>query len=76
MVAHASNLSYSGGGSRRIVNSRPPQAKLAARPCLKNKIKKQTKGAGGVAQLVDGLPSMHKVLDSIVSTAKDRQIGR
>jgi hypothetical protein len=37
VVAHASNTSYSGGGSRRIMSLRPICAKIG-RPYLKNKI--------------------------------------
>jgi hypothetical protein len=39
MVVHAYNPNYSGGRDRRIVSLRPAWAKVAERPCLKNKIK-------------------------------------
>jgi hypothetical protein len=43
---HTYNLSYPGGGSRKIINSRPPWAKIT-RPYLETKQNtKQTKGLG------------------------------
>jgi hypothetical protein len=47
---------------------RAAQAKIAARPCLKNKI--QTKMAGDIAQMEELLPSIYKTLGSITSTEK------
>jgi hypothetical protein len=50
MVEHACDPKYKGRG-RRIVSSKPAQAKLG-RPFLKNKIN----GLGGIAQVVEHLP--------------------
>jgi hypothetical protein len=44
MVTHVCNPSHSGEECRRIMSSRPAQAKIAERPCVKNKIR--TKGLG------------------------------
>jgi hypothetical protein len=64
---HICNPSYSGGGGRKIMSLSLIRAKLA-RPCLKNKIK--PKGLRGVAQVVELLPSMCRVLGSIPSSSK------
>jgi hypothetical protein len=61
---HICNPSYSGGGGRKIMSLSLIREKLA-RPCLKNKIK--PKGLRGVAQVVELLPSMCRVLGSIPS---------
>jgi hypothetical protein len=53
-------------GNRRIISSRPALAKLV-RPCLKNK------KAGGVAQVVEHLPSICEAQDSIPSTVKKKE---
>jgi hypothetical protein len=64
-MAHIYNLSLLGGRSKRIVNSSPTQAKLSD-PTSKTKYK--TKMVGGVAQVVEQLPSMCKALGSISNT--------
>jgi hypothetical protein len=56
-------------GSRRMESSRLDETKLL-RPCLKNKIQKR---AGGMAQVVEQLPSMLETLGSIVSTRKKKK---
>jgi hypothetical protein len=58
-------------GSRRMESSRLDETKLL-RPCLKNKIQKR---AGGMAQVVEQLPSMLETLGSIVSTRKKEKAG-
>jgi hypothetical protein len=73
MVGLPCNLSYLGGGGRRMESSRPVQAKLA-RPYLKNKIKTQR-----ARYVVDSLPSMHKALVSslvLKKKKKGREGGR
>jgi hypothetical protein len=52
-VAHACNLSYSGGRDQKI-SSKPAQANSLQDPILKIT---NTKRAGGVAQVVKNLPS-------------------
>jgi hypothetical protein len=62
-VVCACNPSYLEGRDRRIVNSRSAQAKVE-RLCFKNKTK--NKRAGGMAQVVEHIPtySVSKTLDS------------
>jgi hypothetical protein len=67
VLVHACNPSYSGGRSRRIMSLRPNWAKLV-RSYLKNK--NISKRAGGMAQVVECLPSIHKALGSIHSNVK------
>jgi hypothetical protein len=54
--------------SRRILSFRPAGARLLI-PYLKNKMIKHKK-VGGIAQVVEHLPSMHKALNSIYSIRK------
>jgi hypothetical protein len=58
VVVHAYNPSYSGGRGRRIASSRPLSTK--------------NKRAGGMAQVIDYLPSMCKALGSIPSSNKKK----
>jgi hypothetical protein len=62
-VANVYNPIYSGGRDRKIVSASPDKGKLAS-PYLKNK------KAVAVAQVVEHVPSMYKVMDSIISTIK------
>jgi hypothetical protein len=59
MVGLTCNPSYTGGGGRRIVVQ--GQQEQMIRPYLKNKRKHKDWGR---TQVVDGLPSKHKVLSS------------
>jgi hypothetical protein len=57
VVVCACNPSYLGSRGTKIESSGPAQTKLV-KPCLKIKTKQQTnKKAGGVAQVVEPLPS-------------------
>jgi hypothetical protein len=62
---YAYNVSYLGGGNRRISILRPARAKLA-RPYVKNKI--QNKRGGIMAQVISAY-SMPEVLGSVPSNA-------
>jgi hypothetical protein len=68
LVAHACNPSYLGVRDREDRGSRPA-AVNKVRPYLKNTQHK--KRAGGVAQMVQHLPSKHKALSSNPSTKKN-----
>jgi hypothetical protein len=65
---NACNSSYL--RSRRILSFRPAGARLLI-PYLKNKMIKHKK-VGGIAQVVEHLPSMHKALNSISNTEKKK----
>jgi hypothetical protein len=60
-VAHAYNPSYSGGRDQEDHGSKPALAISMQDPILK---KPFTKQAGGVARVVECLPSKHKALSS------------
>jgi hypothetical protein len=55
-VADTCNPRYLGDEGRRISSSRPAQAKVAARTCLKNN------EAEGIRHMVELLPSIQKAL--------------
>jgi hypothetical protein len=65
MVVYAYNPSYVRGRGRRIASDISPMKSV--RPYLK---KNQTKGAGGMTQVVEPLPSKHKTLSSNPHTTK------
>jgi hypothetical protein len=69
-VAHAYNPSYSGGRDREDQGSKPGQADSLQEPISKNPSQKR---AGGVAQMVEHLPSKHEALSLNSSTAKKKK---
>jgi hypothetical protein len=58
MVMHTCNLTYSKGEGKKIVSLRP--AKEKRDPISKTN---KNKGTGDIAQVVEHLPSLWKVLD-------------
>jgi hypothetical protein len=60
MVGHTCNPSSLGGRGRRVASSKPAQAKVAERPCLKNE---RTRN---VSQVAEYLPSIFKVIGPVL----------
>jgi hypothetical protein len=69
-VAQACNPSYSGAEIRRILVQSQPGQILAETLSQQNT---SQKGAGGVAQVVEHLPSKNEALNSNPSTVKKKK---
>jgi hypothetical protein len=69
-MVHAYNLSYLGGGGRKLGGQ---SRQCYQDPILKTKFKNQ-KG-WGIAQVIECFSSKPEVLGSILSTAKKKQIS-